>query len=288
MSSDRQGQNVWFSAQPEPAKNGHHEDSSPGQPGWEWIGPKAAEVMLEKVPEEQRERRPSYIERLADDMANGHWVDSTDPIVISKEGYLLNGQHRLSAVVKSGQLIRFLVVRGVDRKSYGVMDRGLPRTTVDTLRADGLSIGKNEVATVRSAMGLYRTRGVSDRHIYRVYTEYSGPFSLVQQLDKSAHAVLRGCLVRALVFYSDSGQSWKWQLVRRLISLLRSEIRPEEYTPQDTQWLLMWERHRNYPQTGAGKSTESRRYMALISRYAAGEVIMKSVIPESDPFPKLA
>jgi hypothetical protein len=272
----------------QPVTNGHHECTSPGDPAWEFIGPKFAEEMLSKIPPEQRDKKKSYIERLADDMRSEAWVDCTDPIVISKDGYLLNGQHRLSAVVLSGKVIRFLVVRGVDRKAYGKMDRCLPRNTVDTLRADGLAICKNTVATIRSAMGLYRIRGVSDRKIYDTYVMNKGHFDLVYPIENAAHAVFRGCLVRAILHYSIKSLHQEWSKCKRIISLLRSEINPEEYTPQDSQFLIMWERYKDYPQSGNGKVHEARRYMGMISRYCLGEIIHKSTISETDIFPPVS
>ena len=58
-------------------------------------------------------------------MASGRWVFSPDPIVVSEEGYLLNGQHRLLAASSSewkGHAPQFVVVWGIDKKCALLMD----------------------------------------------------------------------------------------------------------------------------------------------------------------------
>ena len=60
-------------------------------------------------------------------MCAGLWHFSPDPIVVTEEGYIVNGQHRLLAASKitwdKGDVIpEFLVVWGVDKKAALLMD----------------------------------------------------------------------------------------------------------------------------------------------------------------------
>jgi hypothetical protein len=62
-----------------------------------------------------------------EEMVAGRWRFSPDPIVITEDGYLINGQHRLAAatqvVWEEGDLIpQFLVVWGVDKKTALLID----------------------------------------------------------------------------------------------------------------------------------------------------------------------
>jgi hypothetical protein len=60
-----------------------------------------------------------------EEMAAGRWRFSPDPIVITDEGYLVNGQHRLLAASQidwNGDAPKFLVVWGVDKKTALLMD----------------------------------------------------------------------------------------------------------------------------------------------------------------------
>jgi hypothetical protein len=60
-------------------------------------------------------------------MQAGEWHFSPDPIVISNEGYVLNGQHRLGAASEVDwseldEIPQFVVVWGADKKTAFLMD----------------------------------------------------------------------------------------------------------------------------------------------------------------------
>jgi hypothetical protein len=62
-----------------------------------------------------------------EEMQAGRWHFSPDPIVITDEGYVVNGQHRLGAAddvdwSKLAEAPQFLVVWGVDKKTALLMD----------------------------------------------------------------------------------------------------------------------------------------------------------------------
>jgi hypothetical protein len=55
-----------------------------------------------------------YVDRLAEQMKSGRWQHHYRNISFDKNGKLLNGRHRLLAVIQSGQRIQMLVVTDVD------------------------------------------------------------------------------------------------------------------------------------------------------------------------------
>jgi hypothetical protein len=70
-----------------------------------------------------------------EEMQAGRWYFSSDPIVITDEGYVVNGQHRLGAAdavdwSKLVEVPQFLVVWGVDKKTALLMDEA-KRSTDD-------------------------------------------------------------------------------------------------------------------------------------------------------------
>ncbi len=67
------------------------------------------------------------VAQYADDMAAGKWWSSPDPIVVSKGGEILNGQHRLTAALgieyeEGDEVPEVVVVWGVDNKAALLMD----------------------------------------------------------------------------------------------------------------------------------------------------------------------
>lgn len=65
---------------------------------------------------------------LADDITRGYWKVNGETIKFSKEGALLDGQHRLSAIVKSGKPIISAVMTNLDPDSFDTLDVGMKRT----------------------------------------------------------------------------------------------------------------------------------------------------------------
>lgn len=72
--------------------------------------------------------------RYAQDMASGNWEFTGDPIRVAADGSLLDGQHRLAAVMKSGRSIVMMVVSGLTSSSQDLMDSGRKRTAGDMFR----------------------------------------------------------------------------------------------------------------------------------------------------------
>lgn len=89
-----------------------------------------------------RNLRPARIYQYARAMTDGHWTITNDDICISTEGRLLNGQHRLNAVVRAGIPVKMGVKFNVPEKAMAHMDRGAARTTSDVLRL----LGENDTA----------------------------------------------------------------------------------------------------------------------------------------------
>jgi hypothetical protein len=82
-----------------------------------------------------RESRVLFFARL---LENDEWELTGDAIVFDDQEILINGQHRLSAVVVAKIAARFLVLRGVPSKTQEVMDQGLSRNLGDQLHRRGV------------------------------------------------------------------------------------------------------------------------------------------------------
>lgn len=107
-----------------------------------------------------RHVRPVVVDRFASAMRRGEWQVNGDAIRFASDGTLLDGQHRLAAVVKSGVTITQLVVRGLDIAAQETMDVGGRRSLGDALRLRNES-KVNELANALSWLFRYRSRQMS-------------------------------------------------------------------------------------------------------------------------------
>lgn len=103
----------------------------------ERITPKKAREILEGNTA-NRNLRPRVVDLYARDMEQGNWTDAGDPIRINcEDNLLLDGQHRLHAVIKSGKPQKMVVARGVPKITMLNIDTGVKRTFADNLKLLG-------------------------------------------------------------------------------------------------------------------------------------------------------
>lgn len=101
----------------------------------ETISPKVAESFL-SCNFDNRRVRQAHVRALAREMANGKWEMTHQGIAFSDAGRLLDGQHRLMAVMESGVTVQMLVTRGVPDESFKAIDQHARRSISDALRAE--------------------------------------------------------------------------------------------------------------------------------------------------------
>lgn len=128
---------------------------------WITVDPKLAEQWLGRN-DSNRNQRPSVIARYTRDMRNGRWGQSGDSVKFDWNGRLIDGQHRLRAIIDSGVTARTLVVKGLDPEVQDVLDVTAKRSAADALKFNGVEHERDMcAATARIAMasegGLLRT-----------------------------------------------------------------------------------------------------------------------------------
>lgn len=115
----------------------------------EKITPEIATQILEASADiKNRSVREGHVEWLAAQMKAGKWVLNGEAIILDDENQLVDGQHRLWAVVQSSVTIESLVTRGVDRKGFATIDTGSARTLANVL---GI-VGEKYAASVAAAL----------------------------------------------------------------------------------------------------------------------------------------
>ena len=112
------------------------------------ITPSIADGMLKLNVSNRRQRR-WWAEALAAAMRRGEWKATHQGIAFSISGKLIDGQHRLMAIVKSGISQLMLVVYDVPDDAFSVLDIGVKRTISDTT---GLSKKTAEACRLAAAI----------------------------------------------------------------------------------------------------------------------------------------
>lgn len=104
----------------------------------ELITPQIAKEML-GANSKNRKVKADRVKKYAIDIELGKWVQNTgESIKIASSGELLDGQHRLMAIIKADKPIEMLVVRGLDENVFKVIDSGVSRSSADVLAIQGI------------------------------------------------------------------------------------------------------------------------------------------------------
>ena len=87
----------------------------------ETITPERAESLL-SLNTANRKFKPKHAANLAREIQSGRWQINGDSIKISVENTLIDGQHRLAAIVISGQPVQTMVTYGLSSEVFGTID----------------------------------------------------------------------------------------------------------------------------------------------------------------------
>lgn len=96
--------------------------------------------------------RQKDVNKFARDMRSGAWDFNGEPVRIAVDGTLIDGQHRLHAVVTSGVTVAFLLIRGLPLSAQETIDTGVKRTVGDSLHMRGESNATSLAAIARKAI----------------------------------------------------------------------------------------------------------------------------------------
>lgn len=121
------------------------------------VATKYLEANVHNRPVHQR-----HVEFLAEEIKQGRWKMNGSSIVFNGDGTLIDGQHRLWAVITSGLPIKILVVRGADEGSFATIDTGLARTAGDVLGITGEKNPQTLAAASRFVMA-YQSKFTANR-----------------------------------------------------------------------------------------------------------------------------
>jgi hypothetical protein len=113
----------------------------------ELITPQIAEQYLAKNSNNYRRLYKATVEQYASEMLNGEWIFNGEAIKFNKSGKLVDGQHRLSAIVKSGCSVSMVVITDVN-DDVNTFDIGKTRSVSDIASANGLDYFCTNTTTV--------------------------------------------------------------------------------------------------------------------------------------------
>ena len=172
----------------------------------ETITPAKARQYLEKNTS-NRPLRKSRVARYAGAMRGREWYVTNQGLAFNCDGSLLDGQHRLHAVIAAGVPVRMSVTRGLDRTSMFGIDTGVNRSVADIARVAGVSreITTTMVSTARAMIDGLNVKYTNQASAYTeeqiiefVLKHYDAiEFACSIEFGKVSHSAFRAVAARA-------------------------------------------------------------------------------------------
>ena len=175
----------------------------------ETITPQIAARYLSHNVQHNRNLRRDYVEMLARDMAKGAFRCTHQGIAFDDEGNLIDGQHRLNAVLLANTPVRMLVTRGLSTDVVNSIDKGSQRSLHDTMMITctgddekSKALRHREVLNAISMIARLNVNGVrkiSAREAYLVFETYEDAClslyrSCTKGLGRKNGVMLAACL----------------------------------------------------------------------------------------------
>lgn len=102
------------------------------------VGPDLAAVLLDRNPANRWINRGSVMQ-IVKDIQEGRWCFNGEPIIVSSDGLLNDGQNRCQAIAEAGITVPVLMVIGVERDSRMSLGQGTARTPGHYMHMMGFS-----------------------------------------------------------------------------------------------------------------------------------------------------
>lgn len=194
----------------------------------------------------------SHLDSLVDAMRNGEWRERADPIKIDEEGRLIDGHHRLTAVIKSGATIRITALYGIAVDAIPVLDCGQSRTLAYRVGED-----KRLVAVVTLALAITYDSAAA-KSIERVRRLLASPLGVAAETVLTSCRTKRRYVTSAPMHLAATLMLAKYPCMREYILQTWSALALAEYGGASTMALALVKQL----STGRINSTDTRDTLA--------------------------
>lgn len=122
------------------------------------LTPALAKDLLDRN-DGNRAIRQTKMLQFACDMLDGKWAMNGEPIIVSTDGRLNDGQHRCLAVIEANTTVPVVIMFGIERETRLTVDQGGARTAGDFLGMEGVQNAAAVAAIARLAIAFERNEG---------------------------------------------------------------------------------------------------------------------------------
>lgn len=262
-----------------------------------WVTPEIAEAWLQRN-EHNRPIRARHVAEMAQDMRLGMWRLTHQGIAFDTQGNLIDGQHRLHAIVAAGVPVYLMVTTGMDRSAAGVIDTNVNRSPVDAMTLSGRATLLAGGGGVNTNAGMWRCMAggmvtaakvkMSHEELFRFADSHAaaGVFVLTEfgkhaRVRKIHVAPVMAAFARAYYYYRGERSA-----MVRFIQMLCTGLGAHPGTPDENalklrNYLMDDNKVRNSNYAGELYGKTAAAFIAFMQN----RTVSRLYRPEREPFP---
>lgn len=255
---------------------------SPGNPPWSEtvvVTPELAEQWL-GANTRNRKVRKSRVKQYARDMARGAWQFNTQGITFATDGSLIDGQHRLKAVVMADVSVAMVVWFNVPPATRSVIDLVGPRNLADIA----------ELSNIQAAVAQAMMRGLGGRGTETMAERKEFYLRFAEQIDGAICRFpthIRGVTqANVLAAIARASLHLNAQDIEQFCEVLRTGMHTDN--PRDATVIKLRDRLLQGGHAGGGSKSAKDVYsisVAALRAFGEGRALTKLYATTVEPFP---
>lgn len=175
----------------------------------------AKQILENQNTDNYRKLKEHIADMYAKEMSGGQWMANGDTIRFDKNGKLIDGQHRLRGIIKSGVPQEFVIVEDIDPEAVKTIDIAHRRSIEDYLKRAEESYENGSTCVVRLVMTLQRRTkqlgqsagngapspmDVIDEYT-KNYVDYNEAVAYAKRVSNESKKVLKPTIVGGIYYY---------------------------------------------------------------------------------------
>lgn len=234
-------------------------------------------------------------------MKNMRWALNGIPIIFDNNGHLIDGHHRLQAIIQAGVPVEMCVCRGVDSSCFPTIDIGLNRKFGQLLAMHGCKGYNNVASTVSVNMALIKygrpslNRGgqslkTTNPELYQEYLTDEEGYKDATIFGQSMYGkarMIRCSWISGLVYYLTHTGGYDTEYVRKFFDAACS-IETSNISSADCLSNYIIKNDRKNKKTIMNPDFLFAIIIKSWNAYVSGKIINRlSFNPEKEDYPKL-
>lgn len=255
---------------------------------WGWITPALAASYLVANTMNPRPISPLTVERYVKEMKDGSWTTHHQGIAFDREGKLIDGQHRLTAIVETGMSFYMPVTFNLPVDAKNNVDQPKVRSKNDILRGVGFTVtGKSLSGIIKCVIaGNDNQRALTNKELIRYARRLFDGLKFVDQHFNKKVGYVSTAPVKAAIVRAFFACETKRNRLARFCEILETGI-PNSADDGEIMVIRFRERLKEDPTVRAGSAVNEvyAKTERVIQAFLNGEDLKAFVAPKCELFP---